>query len=75
MREVSKAQRRSVALELPAYRERCPNRAEAMARAYLSAAYTMAEIGEYFGVHYKTVSRAVKRVERCRDHDKKIRSG
>ena len=30
-----------------------------MARAYLSGAYTMAEIGEYSGVHYMTVSRAV----------------
>jgi transposase-like protein len=32
-----------------------------MARAYLSGAYTMAEIGDHFGVHYMTVSRAVRR--------------
>ena len=63
LREVSKAHRRSVALSLTAYRKRYPERAEAMARAYLSGAYTMAEIGAHFGVHYMTVSRAVKRFE------------
>ncbi|MES9906263.1 MAG: hypothetical protein ABW168_26730 [Sedimenticola sp.] len=34
-----------------------------MAQAYLSGAYMMAEIGWYFGVHYMTVSRAVKKAE------------
>jgi transposase len=36
---------------------------EAMARAYITGVYTMAEIGEHFGVHYMTVSRAVKMFE------------
>ncbi len=63
LREICKAQRRSVALGLPAYRERYPDRAEAMARAYFSGAYTMTEIGAYFGVHYMTVSRAVRGFE------------
>ena len=40
-----------------------PSRNEAMVRAYLSGAYTMAEIGEYFCVHYMTVSRAVRKFE------------
>ena len=31
--------------------------------AYLSGAYTMAEIGQHFKVHYMTVSRAVKKRE------------
>lgn len=34
-----------------------------MARAYLCRAYTVAEIGEHFGVHYMTVSRAVRQFE------------
>ncbi|WP_026596318.1 transposase [Methylohalobius crimeensis] len=63
LREVPKAQRRAVALSLDDYRKRYRNRHEAMARAYLSGAYTMAEIGAYFGVHYMTVSRAVRRFE------------
>lgn len=57
--EVSKAQRRALASPLHEYKE-CYARNEAMARAYLSGAYTMKEIGGYFGVHYMTVSRAVK---------------
>lgn len=31
-----------------------------MAEAYLSGNFTMKEIGRHFGVHYSTVSRAVK---------------
>jgi putative transposase len=42
---------------------RHPDRDQAMAQAYLSGAYTMAEIGCYFGVHYMTVSRAVRKFE------------
>lgn len=58
-----------MALSLTVYRERYPERAEAMARAYLSGAYTMAEIGARFGVHYMTVSRAVKRFEHHKGDD------
>jgi transposase-like protein len=67
LREVSKAQRRSVAWPLPVYCERYPDRTEAMARAYLAGAYTMADIGAHFGVHYMTVSRAVKAFEQRND--------
>jgi REP-associated tyrosine transposase len=34
-----------------------------MARAYLSGHYTLAQVGEHFGVSYATVSRAVKQME------------
>lgn len=64
LREVSKAHRRSIALTLEEYRIRHENKDEAMAQAYLSGAYTMAEIGRYFGVHYMTVSRAVRKFEK-----------
>ncbi|MCP4406989.1 MAG: transposase [Gammaproteobacteria bacterium] len=63
LRELSKAHRRSLVLSLDGYRNRSRNRDEAMAKAYLSGAYTMAEIGCHFGVHYMTVSRAVKKFE------------
>lgn len=63
LREVSKAQRRAVALSLKDYQQGFQSRNEAMARAYLSGAYTMAEIGAHFAVHYMTVSRAVRRLE------------
>ena len=63
LREISKAHRRSVALSLNDYQQGYQSRNEAMARAYRSGAYTMSEIGEHFGVHYMTVSRAVRRFE------------
>ena len=63
LREVSKAHRKAVALSLDEYLTHYPDRDTAMAQAYRSGAYTMAEIGEYFGVHYMTVSRAVRKYE------------
>lgn len=63
LREVSKAHKRSIALTLVDYQKRYEQRNEAMAKAYLSGAYTMAEIGEHFKVHYMTVSRAVRKYE------------
>lgn len=63
LREISKAHRRSIALPLDDYRRLYPERNEALARAYLSGAYTMSEIGAHFGVHYMTVSRAVRQFE------------
>lgn len=64
LREVSKAHRRSVAMTLEECRNRYQNKDEAMARAYRSGAYTMAEIGQFFGMHYMTVSRAVRKFEK-----------
>jgi putative transposase len=64
--ELSKAHRRSIALSLEEYKIQYPDRDEAMAKAYLSGAYTMAEIGRFFRVHYMTVSRAVKKVEKMK---------
>ena len=48
---------------LDEYKQNHPSRNEVMVRAYLSGAYSMVEIGEYFGVHYMTVSRAVRKFE------------
>lgn len=63
LNEVSKSQSRTLALPLADYAHRWPERNEGMARAYFSGAYTMREIAEHFGVHYMTVSRAVRRFE------------
>lgn len=35
-----------------------------MAHAYFSGHYTLDQVGEYFGVSYAAVSRAVKQAER-----------
>jgi REP element-mobilizing transposase RayT len=63
VRNISKAQRRVLAKSLGEYRSEYPSRDEAMARAYYSGAYSMREIGDYFGVHAVTVARAVRRLE------------
>ena len=60
--EIPRAQRRAITQPLPEF-ERSYQRHEAMARAYLSGQHSMAEIAKYFGVHYSTVSRAVKQYE------------
>jgi len=60
--EVSRVERRQVRKSLKQFRDEYPDRNSAMAAAYLSGAYTMKEIGFFFGVHYMTVSRAVKKV-------------
>jgi REP element-mobilizing transposase RayT len=52
-------ERRAVTLPLAEYQARYADRDEAMARAYLSTAFTMPKIASAFGVSTKTVSRAV----------------
>jgi REP element-mobilizing transposase RayT len=64
LREVSMAHRRALALPLETYAEKFSDRDTAMAQAYKSGAYTMAQIAEQFDVHYMTVSRAVRAFER-----------
>jgi len=63
LREIPKSQRRDLAKSLGDYRSGYPERNEAMARVYGSGAYSMKEIGDFFGVHCMTVSRAVRRFE------------
>jgi hypothetical protein len=62
--EVARTERRAVALPLAAYRSQYADRAEAMAHAYLSNAYTMTQIARVFDVSSKTVSRAVAAFEK-----------
>jgi len=62
--EAAKAERGAVALSLAEYTARYTDRTEAMARAYLSTAFTMRQIADVFAVSTKTVSRAVAAFER-----------
>jgi len=63
LREVPRAQRRALAKSVAEFAHRYPDRREAMARAFQTGVYTMQEVADYFGVHYSTVSRAVRRLE------------
>lgn len=60
--EIPRAQRRALTQALNEFERQYP-RDEAMARAYLSGQHTMLAIAAHFGVHYSTVSRAVKAYE------------
>jgi putative transposase len=62
LEEIPRAQRRVLTQPLDEFAEQY-SRKEAMARAYLSGQHTLAEIARYFGVHYATVSRAVRAFE------------
>jgi putative transposase len=59
--DVTKQQRRALSLSLSQYAAHYANPQEAMARAYLSTAYTMAQIGAHFSVSARTVSRALQK--------------
>lgn len=61
--EVARAQTRPLAKPLPHYMQSYSNRRLGMAAAYASGDYTMQAIAQAFGVHYATVSRAVKTME------------
>ena len=61
---IPKVQKLAPMKPLEHYRERYPVRNEAMARAYLDGHYSLQAVGEYFGVSYGTVSRAVRAFER-----------
>jgi putative transposase len=61
--DAAKAQRRHANLSLAEYEAAHASRDEAMARAFWSTAFSMADIARYFGVSTKTVSRAVCRYE------------
>ena len=65
--EIPRSQRRPLAKPLASYREANTDTRLAMARAYATGDYTMQEIADYFGVHYATVSRAVRKHERVLD--------
>ena len=64
--EIPRVQRRPLARPLEEYRDTIADKKAAMAAAYATGDYTMHEIAICFGVHYATVSRAVKRAEHAK---------
>ena len=64
LKDIPKKQKRAPVKPLTYFAERYKSRNESMAHAYLSGHYTLAQVGEYFGVSYATVSRAVKQAEK-----------
>ena len=58
--EIPRTQRRPLAQALTYYRESIADPNAAMSAAYATGDYTMRQIADAFGVHYATVSRALK---------------
>jgi putative transposase len=63
--EISKEQRRALAMSLEEYAAKFPQREVAMAAAYRSTVFSMGAIASHFGVSVKTVSRAVAAIEKA----------
>ncbi|NRB79528.1 MAG: transposase [Saccharospirillaceae bacterium] len=63
LNDVPKKQKLKPIKSLDYYQNEFHVRNESMAKAYLSGHYTLEKVGEYFGVSYATVSRAVKEIE------------
>jgi putative transposase len=63
LKDVSRTHRRAVALSLAQYETLYEDKAEAMARAYHSTAFTMEQIGAHFGVSARSVNRALRKFE------------
>ncbi len=62
--EIPKAQREPPPKPLEYYEKRYRNRNRAIVAAYLAGQYTLKTVGDYFGLHYTTVSRIVKQSEK-----------
>ncbi len=78
--EIPRIQRRVQAKDLDHYRQTADSMSTAMSAAFASGGYTMAEIARHFGVHYSTVSRAVRRGEKrnrtqLKDGNGRVRHG
>jgi len=54
--EVPSSHRRAKPKTLKEYEQQSKSRNDAIIMAYLSGGYTLKEVGEYFGLHYSTIS-------------------
>lgn len=63
LKDIPRPQKSAPIKSLADYQKRYSSRDEAMAQAYRSGHYTLAQVGEHFNVSYATVSRAVKQFE------------
>lgn len=60
LNEIPASQRRAAPRELSYYAEQHKTRNEAITSAYASGGYSLKEVGNYFGLHYSTVSGIIK---------------
>jgi hypothetical protein len=63
LEDIPKPQKQSPVKPLAFFQKKYRERNQSMAEAYRSGHFTLKQIGNYFGVSYATVSRAVKKYE------------
>jgi len=61
--QIPKVQKRSKALRLEEYQQLECDRNTAIFNAYCSGAYSYKELGEFFGLHFVTIGKIVRRLE------------
>jgi hypothetical protein len=61
--EVPLGQKRKMAKPLGDYQMQYRSRDDAIYQAYRSGGYKMAELAEYFGLHYSSISKIIRRLE------------
>lgn len=59
LEEIPSAQRRPIAKTIVEYEKSASSRNDAILLAYESGAYSMTDIGQYFGWHYSRISRII----------------
>jgi len=64
LKDIPKKHKQAPAKPLAYFAEKYKTRNTSMAQAYWSGHYTLEQVGDYFGVSYATVSRAVKLAEK-----------
>lgn len=64
LKDIPKKRKQAPVKPLSYCAERYKTRDECISQSYWSGHYTLAQVGEYFGVSYATVSRAVKQAEK-----------
>jgi len=63
LEEIPRNQKRKIARPLVDYENEAETRNTAIYNAFSSGGYKMKEIGEYFGLHYSSVSKIVREIE------------
>jgi len=60
LNDIPRLQKRELPKALGYYADKYDSQKQSILKAYLSGGYTLKEIGDYFGMHYSTISRIVK---------------
>ena len=61
--DIPALQKKAIPKPISYYQNNCKSESQAITQAFLSGGHTLKEIGDYYGKHYTTISRIVKKYE------------